>query len=85
MEIYQHILSVGKAGAILIHDLRNSFFPRSHISPSVTAISSQGHVAFQRGLVDRGDPLGLIANDDTRSAPALFQDNAEGFGLSSGH
>lgn len=83
MEIYQHILSVGKAGTILIHDLRNSFFPRSHISPSVTAISSQGHVAFQRGLVDRGDPLGLIANDDTRSAPALFQDNAEGFGLSS--
>jgi hypothetical protein len=82
MGIYQHILSVGKDGSMLVQDLRNSFFPRSHISPSVTAISSQGHLAFQRSIVDRGDPLGLVSNKDTRNAPLILRDQPEAFGLS---
>lgn len=44
----QHIISVGKDGLVAVQDLRNGYFPRQHIARNVTAISSRGHVAFQR-------------------------------------
>lgn len=47
------VLSAGRDGKILMQDLRYGYFPNHHISPSVTAISSQGHVAFQRGYVHK--------------------------------
>lgn len=47
------ILSVGRDGKVLMQDLRYGYFPNHHISPSVTAISSQGHVAFHRGYVHK--------------------------------
>ena len=47
------ILSSGRDGKVLMQDLRYAFFPNHHISPSVTAISSKGHVAFQRGYVHK--------------------------------
>jgi WD40 repeat protein len=47
------ILSLGRDGKILMQDLRYGYFPSHHVSSSVTAISSQGHVAFQRGYVHK--------------------------------
>lgn len=47
------ILSAGRDGKILIQDLRYGYFPNHHISPSVMAISSQGHAAFHRGYVHK--------------------------------
>jgi hypothetical protein len=47
------ILSAGRDGKLLMQDLRFGYFPNHHISPSVTAISSQGHVAYQRGYVHK--------------------------------
>jgi hypothetical protein len=44
---------VQKDGVILIQDLRNGHFIRQHMPSSVTAISSQGHVAYQRGSIFR--------------------------------
>ncbi len=49
----QHVLTVGKDGLIAVQDLRNGFFPRQHISRTVTAISARGHVAFQRSDILR--------------------------------
>jgi hypothetical protein len=53
MEVNQHVLSVGRDGKVLIQDLRNGYFPRGHFSACVTAISSRGDCAFQRGEVRR--------------------------------
>ena len=50
----QHIVSVGKDGRMLIQDLRYGHFPSRHTARSVTSISSHGHVAFHRGLVNDG-------------------------------
>eukprot|EP01032_Pedospumella_encystans_P021105 gene21105-23947_t len=47
------ILSAGRDGKILIQDIRYGYFPNHHISPSVIAISSQGHAAFHRGYVHK--------------------------------
>jgi hypothetical protein len=47
------ILSAGRDGKVLMQDLRYGYFPNHHLSPSVTAISSQGHVAFHRGYVHK--------------------------------
>lgn len=79
--VHQHILSVGKDGMLLVQDIRNAYFPRQHMSASVTAISSQGHVAFQRGTVLREDPIGLLANRFTERAPGWFSDAPSCFGM----
>lgn len=81
LNVYQHVLSVGKNGTMLVQDVRNGYFPRQHISPCVTAISSQGHVAFQRGEVMRGDVIGLLANQETQEAPGYFRDVPSKFGM----
>ena len=47
----QHIASISKDGIVMIQDVRNSYFPRQHISRNVTAISARGHVAYQRSNV----------------------------------
>lgn len=62
----QHMISVGKDGRMLIQDLRNGYFPDTHTSRCVTAISSHGHLAFHRGFLERADPLGLS------SSPAAY-------------
>jgi WD40 repeat protein len=54
--VFQHILSVGKDNKLLVQDLRNGYFPGQHISGHVVAVSAMGHVAFQRGTVDRVSP-----------------------------
>ena len=51
--VHQHILSVGKDGRVLIHDLRNAYFPRQHISRSAAAIAPQGRIAYHKGHVMR--------------------------------
>ena len=81
MGIYQHVLSVGKTVACSFRICAPPFFPREHVSPSVTAISSQGHVAFQRGQVDRTDPIGLVHNDVTQRAPKIFASDPSSFGI----
>ena len=81
MGVHQHILSVGKDGMLLVQDVRNAFFPRQHMSSSVTAISSQGHVAFQRGKIFRSDPIGLVSNKFTANAPGWFRDEPRCFGM----
>ena len=43
------MITAMKDGKLTIHDLSNAYFPHRFISSSVTAISSQGHVAFHRG------------------------------------
>ena len=92
--VYQHILSIQKDGKILVQDLRNGYFPRQHISSSVVAIASQGHLAYQTSRVHRGDPLGLFVSTDRYTgmspykiasrlalAPAMFKENPKHFGL----
>ena len=79
--VQHHILSVGKDGNMLVQDIRNAYFPRQHVSGNVTAISSQGHVAFQRGKVLRNDLMGLISNKNTLSAPGFFADDPSSFGM----
>ena len=53
MDVYQHILSTGKDGKLYVQDVRNGMFPRQHIARAMAAISSRGHVAYQRGEVSR--------------------------------
>ena len=53
LDVHQHILSSGKDGRLMVQDLRNGMFPRQHISRAMATISSQGHVAYQRGEVSR--------------------------------
>lgn len=57
LNVYQHILSSGKDGCLLVQDLRNGTFPRQHIARAVVSISSKGHVAYQRGEVSRADQV----------------------------
>ena len=42
------VLSGGKDGKLLIQDLSLGYHPLTHANPTVTAISSQGHVSFHR-------------------------------------
>lgn len=92
--VYQHILSIQKDGKILVQDVRNGYFPRQHMSSSVVAISSQGHLAYQTSSIHRGDPLGLFVSTDRFEdtirgkmatglalAPKLFKENPMHFGL----
>jgi len=79
--LYQHILSVGKDGKLLVQDVRNAHFPGQHMSKHVVAVSALGHCAYQRGQLHRGDPLGLVANSQTASAPGWFADDPSLFGI----
>jgi hypothetical protein len=92
--VYQHILSIQKDGKVIVQDVRNGYFPRQHMSSSVVAISSQGHLAYQASSVYRGDPLGLFVSTDRFEdsirdkmatglalAPKLFKENPMHFGL----
>jgi hypothetical protein len=92
--VNQHVISIQKDGKILVQDLRNGYFPRQHMASSVIAISSQGHVAYQTGKIDRGDPLGLFVSTDRGGsadvqtvtkrlieAPELFKEDQKLFGL----
>lgn len=45
------ILSGGRDGKVLIQNLYAGYFPYQHLTPCVTAISSQGHVALHRGKI----------------------------------
>jgi len=74
--VYQHILSVSKDCRVLVQDLRGGFFPRQHMASSVTAISSKGHVAFQRGHISRSDSWGLLPNSETKSSLEYFNHHA---------
>eukprot|EP01041_Mallomonas_annulata_P004728 gene4728-9389_t len=56
---WQHTVSVGKEGSVLVQDLRYAHFPRQHMSQQAIALSPRGHLAIQWGHVSRGDPLGL--------------------------
>ncbi len=47
----QSVLSVTKEGVIMIQQVKDGFFPRLHMSGSVTAISPRGHVAFQSSKI----------------------------------
>lgn len=78
--VHQHILSVSKDGHAHIQDLRSGYFPRQHIASSLTAISSKGHVAYQRGLISREDPLGLITFPQYTDL-GLFNDRPASFGM----
>ena len=53
LDVHQHILSSGKDGRLMVQDLRNGLFPRQHIARAMATISSNGHVAYQRGRVSR--------------------------------
>jgi WD40 repeat protein len=55
MGIHQHLLSVSgeKEGKMNIHDMRNAFFPRQHISGTHAGISALGDIAFHQGAIDR--------------------------------
>ena len=70
--VYQHILTASKDSRVLVQDLRGGFFPRQHMASSVTAISSKGHVAFQRGDITRTDSWGLLPNSETKSPLEYF-------------
>jgi WD40 repeat protein len=48
---YDSMLSIGKDGKLVWQHLSSGFYPRQHISSHVTAISSLGHVAIQRGKI----------------------------------
>jgi WD40 repeat protein len=80
LNIHQHILSVSKDGHAHIQDLRSGYFPRQHIASSLTAISSKGHVAYQRGLISREDPLGLSTYPQY-SDLGIFIDRPASFGM----
>lgn len=45
---YDEVISVSKDGFISLGKLSKGFFPRQHIAPHVTAISTVGHVVSQR-------------------------------------
>ena len=51
--MHQHVLSAGKDGKLVVQDIRTGYFPRQHIASSVAVVSSQGHVAFHTGRVQR--------------------------------
>ena len=74
--VYQHILSASKDSRVLVQDLRGGFFPRQHMASSVTAISSKGHVAFQRGDITRTDSWGFLPNVETKSPLEYFNHSA---------
>lgn len=56
-----------KDGHVFVQDPQLGYFPYKHLSPTVPAISSQGHVAFHRGDV------GKVSSEltSTASSPSL--------------
>jgi WD40 repeat protein len=95
MGLHQHLLTVGRNGDMLVQDVRNGDFPRYHMAPSLLTIASSGHVAYHRGNVYRGDPLGLYVGVDQKTAgiigigsgsgssssSSIFDDTPESFGM----
>lgn len=79
--IFQHLLTIGKDGSLMVQDLRNAYFPGEHISRHVVAFSAMGHLAYQRGNIVRGDPLALVSNELTRQAKGWFRDQPSAFGV----
>jgi hypothetical protein len=54
---YDHILSVGKDGLLNAQSISTAYQPRDKIAQHVLAISSRGHIGFQKGFIDRGNCL----------------------------
>jgi len=48
----QGVLSVGRDGRLLVQALTSGWRPCAHMSSSVMAVSSKGHVAYFRGAMD---------------------------------
>jgi WD40 repeat protein len=46
------VLSVGRDGRLLVQELSSGWRPSSHMSSSIMAVSSKGHVAYHRGAQD---------------------------------
>ena len=53
LRLFHHVISADKEGKLLVQDLRNGYFPRQHISGTVAALSTDGSLAFHRGVIDR--------------------------------
>lgn len=81
MQVYQHIIVITKEGTIVIHDARNGYFPRQHLSNSVCASSTKGDVSAHYRHVTRDNILGLASNEDTKTAPGWYQDAPKEFGM----
>ena len=53
LHAHQHIVSVSKDGKMLLHDLRNSYFPRQHIFGHGVGLSALGDLAHHAGYVPK--------------------------------
>lgn len=49
---FRGVLSVGRDGRLLVQELSSGWRPSTHMSSSVMAVSSKGHVAYHRGAQD---------------------------------
>ena len=84
LNLHQHLLTVGRDSMVNVHDVRNAYFPRVHMSSGCIAISSSGHLAWHRGKIYRSDPLGLyvgIGTNETVFYSGWYKDQPSRFGM----
>jgi hypothetical protein len=68
--VWQHLLSTGRDGRLVLHSLARAERPREHMTPSVLALSPRGELLACHEQIDRSDELaGVVIDDRVENAP----------------
>jgi len=68
--IWQHLISCGKDGRVMMHSWARAERPREMITPSVVALSPRGELAaVHEDVVRSWDFYGFIWDERTEKAP----------------
>lgn len=62
LKVFMGVVTVSRDGKLILQNMKSSLFPHEHIARNVTAISSQGHVAYQTAVVRRRYAAPVLIN-----------------------
>lgn len=62
--VWQHLLSTGRDGRLVLHSLAKAQRPRDHLTPVVLGLSVRGELLACHEEIDRSDELAGVAIDD---------------------
>ena len=73
LDLWQHLVSCGRDGRVILHSLARATRPRDTITPSVVALSPRGELAASHEEIDRSrEFVGIVLDERTERAPGTW-------------